>query len=78
MMLMGVLVDEAAIWSIDVSGKLTALWKNIDGSTVVVSFAYNTVTDVIVVVGDVGDFCSQNSGWKQVVWLSADTFFVSA
>ena len=74
----GVLVDEAAIWTIELSGKLTALYSNPDGSTVVINFAYNTVTNIIVLVDNVGDLCSQNSGWKQVVWLSIDTFFVSA
>jgi len=57
---------EAAIWSIDQSGKLSALYKSAGGSIVVVGFAYNSNTNIIVLVGDIGNLCSPSSGWKQV------------
>lgn len=69
-------VAEAGIWTIDqVTGKLTAVWVNIDGSTVPVSCAYHIADNTFVLVGDIDGFTSQYPNWVPVVRPLADFFF---
>lgn len=63
----GVPIDETAIWTVDKNGKLAAHWENGDNTNVPVSCAYNAAEDSIVLVGDINDFCDQNSGYEPVV-----------
>lgn len=60
-------IVESDIWSVDKDGKVSAQWKNGDGSTSPVSCAYNAATNNFVLTGDSDSFCSQNSGWEPVV-----------
>jgi hypothetical protein len=62
----------SCIWTADKTGKLTAEWKNSDGSIAPVSCAYNADKNAFVLTGDSDGFCNQNSGWEPVVWTSAD------
>lgn len=58
---------QAGIWTIDtVTGKLTAIWLNYDGSIVTVSCVYHQGNDVLALVGDYDDFIGQNQGWQLV------------
>jgi len=56
----GIETAEAGIWNYnEVTGELTAVWENIDGSTVVVSCAYNVVENTLVLVGNRDGFVGQ-------------------
>ena len=66
MMLIGC-ADEADIWSINSAGQLTAVWENIDHSTVLVNFAYKAATNILAIVVDIVDFTNENPDWNQVV-----------
>ncbi|KAH8989449.1 hypothetical protein EDB92DRAFT_1947403 [Lactarius akahatsu] len=58
---------QTGIWTIDtVTGKLTAIWVNYDGSIVTVSSVYHRGNNVLALVGDPDDFISQNHGWQLV------------
>jgi len=63
---LGNVADEADIWSIDPNGLLSAVWENVDSSTVTVSFAYYGATNTLALVGDILDFTKGNPGWVQV------------
>jgi hypothetical protein len=58
--------DSSCIWTADKTGKLTAEWKNSDGSIAPVSCAYNADKNAFVLTGDSDGFCNQNSGWEPV------------
>ncbi|KAI9440896.1 hypothetical protein H4582DRAFT_1939909 [Lactarius indigo] len=63
----GVTTAQAGIWIIDaVTGELTAIWVNHDGSTVTVSCVYHSVDNILILVGDPDAFISQNQGWELV------------
>lgn len=62
----GITTAEAGIWTIGPDGKLTAVWVNIDGSTVPVGCAYHDVDNALVLVGDIDGFISLNAGWVKV------------
>ncbi|KAH9074979.1 hypothetical protein EDB83DRAFT_2312445 [Lactarius deliciosus] len=64
----GISTAQAGIWTIDrVTGILTAIWRNHDGTIATVSCVYHPGSNVLALVGDPDDFISQNHGWRLVV-----------
>ncbi|KAH9043984.1 hypothetical protein EDB84DRAFT_1559128 [Lactarius hengduanensis] len=58
---------QASFWTADtVTGELTAIWPNYDGSFVTVSFVYHQGNNVIALVGDYNDYLSKSQGWQLV------------
>ncbi|KAH9014440.1 hypothetical protein EDB85DRAFT_2157406 [Lactarius pseudohatsudake] len=61
---------QARIWTIDtVTGKLTAILLNYDGSFVTVSCVYHQGKNVLALVGDSNDYLSKNPDWQLVELL---------
>ena len=58
----------SVFWSIlPQTGELTAVWRNLDGSTDVVSIALDPATNTFALVFDIPHFLNAHPDWSPVV-----------